>query len=441
MNNSICSACRSRGKTVSHPLLEVPICQDCNFHYHNGEFTILDGNEIYCRWCGQGEGYLIMCDTCPKSFCVRCISNNFGTAELERIKNLSDRWCCFICYPPAIRDLCKKNGWVAQIKDYDAILKSSNNVGSINANSSSSRIATTRQGLICYDITRGREKIDIPAINEVDDAPPPLDFVYITEPVVGEGGKLPNNPNFMSCCNCTDNCSDPRKCECILNSGGQSYDYDGKLIQDKPAGIYECNYRCSCNANKCFNRVVGRGPRERLEVFRCHDPRKGWGVRCTTDLAAGTFIADYIGEIVPETESERRGLTLSDEYLFTLDCWGRSNACLKLSSLGLKNSISTIPRHRFQFADTLDNHLLKHYLGEDIVNLLDKRAQFQQTIGKRIREVPSKIYCNAEKRPKQWYHRKLSERSNQWSEAVSIITDRSIIETEESCEMYNIDAR
>jgi hypothetical protein len=35
-------------------------------------------NEIYCRWCGEGQGELLLCDSCPKSFCSGCITRNFG---------------------------------------------------------------------------------------------------------------------------------------------------------------------------------------------------------------------------------------------------------------------------------------------------------------------------------------------------------------------------
>jgi hypothetical protein len=99
-------------KLKSHPLLFAPLCEDCFFNYYNGEFTQvrtianeLDSidtekwNEIYCRWyrntmsyllegkkakksfplrCGEGEGSLCLCDTCPKAFCVGCLSRNFG---------------------------------------------------------------------------------------------------------------------------------------------------------------------------------------------------------------------------------------------------------------------------------------------------------------------------------------------------------------------------
>ena len=122
-----CSSCAQHTENPQkHPLLHGPLCHDCAFNYSAGEFTVQGGNEIYCRWwvglllflllysvcvgsidneknllytclpvrCGEGEGQLILCDSCPKSFCVRCLENNFGAAEIRRILELDDRWNC-----------------------------------------------------------------------------------------------------------------------------------------------------------------------------------------------------------------------------------------------------------------------------------------------------------------------------------------------------------
>jgi SET domain-containing protein len=60
------------------------------------------------------------------------------------------------------------------------------------------------------------------------------------------------------------------------------------------------------------------GPTLKLEVFRCPQRGKGWGVRCRSDVASGTYIADYLGELIPEQGADARGLNYSDEYLFNL---------------------------------------------------------------------------------------------------------------------------
>eukprot|EP01033_Poteriospumella_lacustris_P008112 gene8112-5840_t len=237
-------------------------------------------------------------------------------------------------------------------------------------------------GVVNYDISRGREKFEIPAINTVDDEPGPSLFIYVNKPVAGEGTKLTNNPNFLSCCSCTDNCSDPSTCECIINSGGLSYDHTGRLLVDRPAGIYECNYRCACNVKLCRNRVVSNGPSQRLEVFRCADPNKGWGVRCKDPLPPGTFIADYIGEIMAESAADQRGLSICDEYLYSLDCWGRSQACQRLNDLGLKRSLESVPREYFVDATNLTREKLEQYFEEtdddrQFLDFLESKGKIQ----------------------------------------------------------------
>jgi len=67
---------------------------------------------------------------------------------------------------------------------------------------------------------------------------------------------------------------------------------------------------------------VGRGLQLRLEVFRCEEKEKGWGVRCIDPIPAGTYVTDYIGEILAGEEAEGRGVKRGDEYLFTFDMGG-----------------------------------------------------------------------------------------------------------------------
>lgn len=293
------------------------------------DFVVEEGNEIYCRACGEGQDALLLCDSCPKSFCSRCIGNMFGQAELRRIASLDDRWHCFVCSPLPIVDLCMRNGW-----DHHYATKRTESVVVTTAAAAIDRKSTKRSSVIHYDVSNGREKFDIPVVNEVDNALPPTDFTYICSPVAGPNVVLANDPSTMKCCSCVDNCRDPLICECAIMSGGVTYDSNGVLLQERPGAIYECNYRCSCHKSRCSNRVVGNGPRLRLEVFRCDDPRKGWGLRCQDDIDRGTFVADYIGLVIPEREADIVGLTSSDEYLYTVDFWGRTKASQIIKSLG-----------------------------------------------------------------------------------------------------------
>ncbi len=50
-----------------------------------------------------------------------------------------------------------------------------------------------------------------------------------------------------------------------------------------------------------MNRVVARGIRLPLEVFKTE--RKGWGVRCLVDIPVGSFVCDYAGLILTDSEA------------------------------------------------------------------------------------------------------------------------------------------
>lgn len=59
--------------------------------------------------------------------------------------------------------------------------------------------------------------------------------------------------------------------------------------------IYECNKRCKCCAEMCTNRLVQHGLQVRLQLFKTQN--KGWGIRCLDDVAKGSFVCIYAGEM------------------------------------------------------------------------------------------------------------------------------------------------
>lgn len=241
--------------------------------YHR-EFTIDDGNEIYCRWCGQGSGQLFLCDECPKSFCSGCIIKNFGAREVHRIQRLSGRWSCFLCSPDALTDYCRSHGWIpqpiARLQTYGQTFKLlADAQDGILRKKTKLELLPTRN-VICYDVSRGRENIEIPVVNEVDRCPPPLDFVYVTNYIPGKDVSINNNPATIQCCQCLDGCTNVATCACLQLMEGPAYD-NGILHVDKSVtGVYECNSRCSCHKSTCKNRVVGRGTLIVLEYRADH---------------------------------------------------------------------------------------------------------------------------------------------------------------------------
>ena len=77
--------------------------------------------------------------------------------------------------------------------------------------------------------------------------------------------------------------------------------------------IFECNDMCRCNVSSCHNRVIQHGISVRLQVFRAFG--MGWGVRPLAPIPKGTFVCEYVGELISDSEAETR----EDSYLFDLD--------------------------------------------------------------------------------------------------------------------------
>lgn len=269
----------------------------------------------------MGNAVQIICgvSTCRKRFCTSCICKHFGPVETRRIHLLGKCWQCFVC-------------------DVSPLIELNTKIWCMPLHGGGKKIATKNfleSRIVISDISNGREKCPIPVINDVDDSTP-FPFTYVPNPVGVSA--LKRKVDFVSCCSCTDNCADKSKCECAQGHGGCfAYNQDGVIENEKASGIYECNFKCSCNVNICQNRVVGKGPHLPLEVFRCKEAGKGWGVRCKIDISPGTFICDYTGEVISESAADKRGTSYGDEYLFTLDAFGRSRGCQRLEDLGLKS--------------------------------------------------------------------------------------------------------
>ncbi|KAK9451413.1 uncharacterized protein V1518DRAFT_9628 [Limtongia smithiae] len=152
-------------------------------------------------------------------------------------------------------------------------------------------------------------------------------FRFIDENEYGKG-VAPPNMEFMYGCECEGkSCTDPLACSCAepsLEDGDEGEFYylpDGRLkYSGRP--VYECNILCQCSS-ECINRVVGRGRRVELQIFKTKS--KGWGVRSPQRLRAGTFISTYVGELITNKEADIRShcyehvMAISSSYLFDLD--------------------------------------------------------------------------------------------------------------------------
>ncbi|KAL6633867.1 hypothetical protein ACP70R_026538 [Stipagrostis hirtigluma subsp. patula] len=162
----------------------------------------------------------------------------------------------------------------------------------------------TFYGIFNGDISGGLEKIPISAINSISNEYPTA-FCYISQIEY----PLRYRPDLPSGCDCIGGCSVSQKCACAVKNGGEFPFNDLGLINEKPL-IYECGPSCKCPPT-CRNRVSQHGMKFRLQVFKTKS--MGWGVRSLDFIPSGSFVCEYIGELLEDDDAQKR---VNDEYLF-----------------------------------------------------------------------------------------------------------------------------
>ncbi|XP_030053172.1 histone-lysine N-methyltransferase EHMT2 isoform X2 [Microcaecilia unicolor] len=176
--------------------------------------------------------------------------------------------------------------------------------------------AMRTERIISRDIAHGYENVPIPCVNSVDDELAPEDYKYISENCETSAMSIDRNITHLQHCACLDDCSSSN-CLCGQLSIRCWYDRDGRLLQEfnkiEPPLIFECNQACTC-WHTCKNRVVQCGIKVRLQLYRT--AKMGWGVRALQSIPQGTFICEYVGELISDAEADVRE---DDSYLFDLD--------------------------------------------------------------------------------------------------------------------------
>ncbi|KAI9501294.1 hypothetical protein BX070DRAFT_228669 [Coemansia spiralis] len=148
--------------------------------------------------------------------------------------------------------------------------------------------------------------------NEVDDVGCPENFTYINSSIYSEDVPRPCTPILL--CECIDDCIS--NCPCVHE---KCYDSNGRVSAPINAPLMECSSKCQCGKN-CKTKVVQKGTTVGFEIRRFN--LKGWGVVTKRDIPRGTFIAEYVGEIISFEEAERRGIedtAVGLTYLFDMD--------------------------------------------------------------------------------------------------------------------------
>ncbi|XP_073698317.1 histone-lysine N-methyltransferase SETDB2 [Garra rufa] len=187
--------------------------------------------------------------------------------------------------------------------------------------------AQAQASLFERDLSRGIEPVPVSLFNELD-ATRPKDFRYRKERWP-HGCFLSAAPFFSVCCDCEDGCADAQSCACVqrtVRGAGEHHGYTHQRLNTPvTTGLFECGPWCGCNKSRCQNRVVQKGLRVRLQVFRT--PDRGWAVRCRDDLDKGTFICIYAGVVlrlqqsVEEPPEPRSREPVSDDEVEVVEEW------------------------------------------------------------------------------------------------------------------------
>ncbi|KAL6219137.1 hypothetical protein ACLB2K_012343 [Fragaria x ananassa] len=179
------------------------------------------------------------------------------------------------------------------------------------------------------------------------------EFVYTPEGLLKE--------EFLS--NSISQVSEPEKqprvyCQDCLKNEDMPEECKGHMVR---SFIKECWRKCGCDM-QCGNRVVQRGITCELQVFWTPQG-KGWGVRTLEVLEKGSFVCEYVGEILTNNELYERNMesTGSERHTYPviLDAdWGseqilRDDDALCLDAT-LHGNVARFINHRCFDANLVD---------------------------------------------------------------------------------------
>ncbi|KAL5570017.1 hypothetical protein UlMin_026592 [Ulmus minor] len=155
-----------------------------------------------------------------------------------------------------------------------------------------------KRDVVVNDISQRKEKLPIRALNAKNDEKPPS-FDYITS--------IKSTYSFKTCmpsgCDCIDGCEVSKKCACAIKNGGaMPYDSKGCIVIKNPI-VYECGPSCKCSSS-CVSRVTQKGIHLQLEVSKTKS--KKCVVKSRTWIPSGSFVCEFVGEVLHDKEAKRR---------------------------------------------------------------------------------------------------------------------------------------
>lgn len=212
---------------------------------------------------------------------------------------------------------------------------------------------TQKAIILCEDVSFGRELVPIacvideefkdsfqlspdavPSSQELGICVPWQGFAYVTERLMEPSLGLDTKNSQLGCA-CPHLKCYPESCDHVYlfdndyenaedihgksMHGRFAYDERGQIMLEEGYLVYECNSMCKCDTT-CQNRVLQKGVQVKLEVFRTE--KKGWAVRAGEAISRGTFVCEYIGEVLNDEEANRRGERYDHNgcsYLYDID--------------------------------------------------------------------------------------------------------------------------
>ncbi|OVA18624.1 SET domain [Macleaya cordata] len=204
--------------------------------------------------------------------------------------------------------------------------------------------------LLFEDVSFGRESVPVTCVvdenllgsinstidersnGKITSCPLPWEgFTYVTERLLDPSLGLDNKSSQLGCA-CPHSTCSAEACDHVYlfdndyedaeDIDGQPmhgrfpYDEKGRIVLKESYLVYECNSMCSCDIT-CRNRVLQNGVKVKLEVFKTEN--KGWAVRAGEAIARGTFVCEYIGEVLNDQEANKRAERYGNEgcsYLY-----------------------------------------------------------------------------------------------------------------------------
>ena len=133
---------------------------------------------------------------------------------------------------------------------------------------------------------------------------PPRYMTYINQYHPSAGIVIPDDPPIGCECEVCDIRSEKQCCPGTFDHR-LAYTRYGRLRVPVGAPIYECNRKCRCGA-ECYNRVVQKGRKVKLCIYRTPNGC-GWGVKTLENIKKGSFVVEYVGEVITTEEAEERG--------------------------------------------------------------------------------------------------------------------------------------